>query len=287
MTNVHKLNGSNGSGTLEERIVAALQDPNITAADLATLIADAEQGLIDATTIAERMQEIVVDPVASPDAKKAIEAAEFATLVCKRLANAIPRLQQKHAATVAQQRRARWNEAADAIEANRTFLAAEFAELYPQFLAKIIESVPTRLRHERRDRQPQHLSAKRRRAAPGEPELSTPPQRHQIASPHWRDPVAACAGSYSAPSGHADFHPGGNWAQAIDQRNRERHAESASGSWLLSNTNRWNVSDVRLMRRKRRVCAMGLHRDERMRLAYLIVNCAWCNRRSQPAAVAA
>ena len=144
--NVHKLNGSNGSGTLEDRIVAALQDPAITAGQLAELIADAEQGLVDADIIAARMHEIALDPVASPDPKKATEAAEFATLVVKRLRNVIPRLQQKHAATVTAHRRARWNEAADLMQTNRDFLATEFAELYPQFLNKLLETASTRLR---------------------------------------------------------------------------------------------------------------------------------------------
>jgi hypothetical protein len=114
----NKLNGGTPH-TLEDRIVVALQDPGIAATEIAELIKDCDQGLIDAAKIAERMQEIALDPLQSPDPAKAKEAAEFATFVIKRLNNALPRLRTKHQQLTAQQRTARWNTLADVTQANR------------------------------------------------------------------------------------------------------------------------------------------------------------------------
>ena len=118
----------NGAGTLEQQIAHALTDPNITTAQLVELISTSESALIDARVVAERMQQIVADPVAAPDAARAQETAQQAALVVRRLENVIPRLRSKHAAVVAQQRRAKWNEAANLMQQNRDFLAQEFAE---------------------------------------------------------------------------------------------------------------------------------------------------------------
>jgi hypothetical protein len=136
--NAQKLNGSS-SHTLEERIVAALQDPAISPSELIALISDTECGLVDAVQIAERMHEVAVDPLQSADATKAQKTAQLAQLIVKRLENVIPRLQQKHLQVVAQQRRKKWNEAADLTEKNRDFLAKEFAELVPQWTNKLLE----------------------------------------------------------------------------------------------------------------------------------------------------
>ena len=59
---------SNGAGTLEQQIAHALTDPNITTAQLVELVHTSESALIDARVVAERMQQIVADPVAAPDA---------------------------------------------------------------------------------------------------------------------------------------------------------------------------------------------------------------------------
>ena len=142
----------NGAGTLEQQIAHALTDPNVTAVQLGELISNSEKALIDARVIAERMEQIVSDPVASPDAAKAAEAAQFAQLVVRRLENVIPRLCSKHQTIVAQQRRARWNEAADVIQSERDAMAQEFAETYPDLINKLVRLVRAHstCRHKRR-----------------------------------------------------------------------------------------------------------------------------------------
>ena len=138
----HRVNSHphhNGAGTLEQRATAALTDPSIGAGELAELVVETEKGIADAEIIAERLQQVALDPVCSPDAAKAQATAELAVLICKRLRHLLPRLQQKHQALVSQQRRARWNEAADLMQTNRDFLAAEFAECVPQWTAKLLE----------------------------------------------------------------------------------------------------------------------------------------------------
>ena len=85
------------------------------------------------------MQGIADDPLQSADAVEAKAAAELAQLVVRRLETTLPRLRSKHQQVVAQQRRAKWTETANLMQQNRDFLAREFAELVPQWTAKLLE----------------------------------------------------------------------------------------------------------------------------------------------------
>jgi hypothetical protein len=67
--------------SLEQRIVACLSDNTAEARTIAALVTETEQAVIDAQVIADRMQEIALDPAQSPDLAKAAEAATFAGLV--------------------------------------------------------------------------------------------------------------------------------------------------------------------------------------------------------------
>ena len=102
--------------TLEQTIVAAFSDHTAAAAYLAELITETEKGIDDAEVIADRMQQIALDPAQSPDLAQASEAAEFATLIVKRLNNLLPRLQQAHQRVAATDRATRWKRTADKVE---------------------------------------------------------------------------------------------------------------------------------------------------------------------------
>jgi hypothetical protein len=93
--------------TLEERIVAALSDTTIAAGKLAELIVETEKGIADADVIADRLQQVALDPIKSPDAAKACAVAKSAQFAAKRLRTVLPRLQQRHQQIVTQERRAR------------------------------------------------------------------------------------------------------------------------------------------------------------------------------------
>ena len=103
------------------------------------MIADAEKGLVDATTIATRTEQIALDPLQSPDLVKAGEAAEFATFVVRRLNNTLPRLRSKHQEVAAQERRIRWNQAADVVKGERHAMAQEFAATYSDLIATLVD----------------------------------------------------------------------------------------------------------------------------------------------------
>ena len=116
------------------------------------------------------MQEIALDPIASPDAKKAAEAAEFSTLVRKRLRNVIPRLQQKHAATIAQQRRAKLERGRrrDRGQSRHPWPPSS-PSCIPQWIAKLLELFQRILVMNAEIEQSQWISPQRRRAPSAEP----------------------------------------------------------------------------------------------------------------------
>jgi hypothetical protein len=224
-SSVHKLNGSSPH-TLEERIVAALQDPAISASELTALIADTECGLVDAVQIAERMHEVAVDPLQSADATKAQEAAQLAQLIVKRLETVLPRLHAKHQQAVSQHRRAKWTEAADLMQRNRDFLAKEFAELVPQWTSKLLELFQ---RVYVMNAEIQNLNGvapnaeSRRLESLGYQQLLASTKLLGLAGETlWPPPPAPILPHQVMP---IPSHPGGNWAQALEQRERERHAE--------------------------------------------------------------
>jgi hypothetical protein len=90
--------------TLEERVVSALSDTTITTSGFAQLIVETEKGIADAEVIANRLEQVGLDPVASADPVKAREAAEFAQFAAQRLRTVLPRLEQRHQQIIAQVR---------------------------------------------------------------------------------------------------------------------------------------------------------------------------------------
>jgi hypothetical protein len=102
--NNHNNNNNHDGMTLEERLVRAFSDTTITASELAELILETEKGIADAEVIANRLEQVALDPVASADPVKARETAEFAQFAAQRLRTVLPRLEQRHQQIIAQVR---------------------------------------------------------------------------------------------------------------------------------------------------------------------------------------
>ena len=81
---------NNRDMTLEQRIASVLGSNSPEPRTISNLIVEVEAGIADVDVIAARLQEVALDPIKSPDAAKAREAAEFARFVAKRLRNVLP-----------------------------------------------------------------------------------------------------------------------------------------------------------------------------------------------------
>ena len=132
--------------------------------------------------IEDRLQQVVLDPLQSSDLIQAQAAAQLATLVVKRLENVLPRLQLKHQTVAAQERRARWRQAADVVEGERDAMAAEFAEKYPALVSQLVDlfersGLPTPTRSH------QGCRSELRGASCKPHRTSATPQHHQAAGP--------------------------------------------------------------------------------------------------------
>ena len=134
----HKLNGGTPH-TLEQRVAAALTDAGIGASALAELVVETEKGIADAEVIAQRLEQVALDPVCSPDAAEAQATADRAVLICKRLRHVLPRLQERHQQVLVKERAARWNAAADQVQSERDAIASMTAETYPILINQLID----------------------------------------------------------------------------------------------------------------------------------------------------
>lgn len=122
--------------SLQGRIAAALADADITAGDLASLIAKVEAAANNAKKVAEEAHARALDPtVADPAAaREAQREAEFTT---QRLDAALPLLDARLAEVRKAEDRKRWHSDADVLEIERDGLATELREVYAAFEAKI------------------------------------------------------------------------------------------------------------------------------------------------------
>jgi hypothetical protein len=121
--------------TLEKRIAAALSSDSASTV-LSALIAETEVAINQAAE-AERAK--ALDPIVSPDAAKAHAAMEDAAFMRERLRTVLPRLQERYQEVVAQEYLARWREDYEALKIKRDELAAEFREIYPTCVSKIVD----------------------------------------------------------------------------------------------------------------------------------------------------
>jgi hypothetical protein len=181
--------------------------------------------------IAERLQQVAFDPVESPDLVKAKEAAEFATLVVKRLRTILPRLQECHQRATATERATRWRRTADAVEVKRNAADADFTELYPQIIAGLIDLFE---KVKAVDKEIDKVNG----AAPNAEFRRVPPIattsliQHVILNTKLVDltnkqiwppptPLLPPEQVMAVPS-----HPGANWWEANQQRDAARHKEN-------------------------------------------------------------
>jgi hypothetical protein len=124
---------------LEQEIVAALADANISSNDLSSLIERTEAAIAqaDAAAIAERTK--ALDPVLSPDAKAAREAMAAAEFNRDRLHTLLPRLQERLQQIQAAEYAARWEADFEQVEARRNELVQEYAATYPRLVAQLVD----------------------------------------------------------------------------------------------------------------------------------------------------
>jgi hypothetical protein len=121
--------------TLEKRIAAALSSDTASTV-LSGLIAETEAAI---TRAAEAERAKALDPIVSPDAAMAHAAMTDAAFMRERLRTVLRRLNQRYEEVVAQEYLARWREDYEALKIKRDELAAEFREIYPTCVSKIID----------------------------------------------------------------------------------------------------------------------------------------------------
>jgi hypothetical protein len=125
---------TNKQQTLERKIVDVLQpDTDITSADVAELIEEAESG------IAKAEKEGTVDQTLSLDPKAARQAIADATFAANRLRMLLSKLQVRYAELRADEEATAWLAELDAFKPERDALAGELRELYPDAVAQIVD----------------------------------------------------------------------------------------------------------------------------------------------------
>jgi len=114
--------------TLDQRIGTALASDTVKSADIAALVAEVEQALADAVKNAAKVREAALDPIESPDVRKAQASVEMAQFGIERLRAVLPRLEAKLAEAQSAESYARWQADFDRVEALRDAAAERFRE---------------------------------------------------------------------------------------------------------------------------------------------------------------
>ena len=217
-----------GCITLEQRCVAALSDHTLEARAIADLIVETEKAASDAEVIATRMQEIALDPEQSPDLAKSKEAADFATLIVRRLNNILPRLRSAHQRVAATERATRWRRTADKVEERRDVLTEEFAAKYPDLINQIVDLFDkvkfTNAEVDAINSSAPNSESRRIDAVGIRPDIPLNTKLLDLAGKQvWPPPIPAILPEQvmAVPT-----HPGRDWARANQQRDAERHKES-------------------------------------------------------------
>jgi len=124
---------------IEKRIASALADKSVTSQILGDLMPELESVIAVADRAAEAARAKALDLVNSPDAEKAEEAMKTAEFRRDRLRTALPRLRERHEAVAAAEYAAHWESECDKVEAERNALARQFAEVYPNIVAQLVD----------------------------------------------------------------------------------------------------------------------------------------------------
>ena len=122
---------------LERRIVAALSDETVTAAQLAELGAETESAITAFAEAASVSREQSLDPALCSDPKAARSALEGAEICRGRLLTLQPRLQQRYHEVDEAEDRASWREDFSAAAEIRNALSRELADVYPTVAAQL------------------------------------------------------------------------------------------------------------------------------------------------------
>ncbi len=129
---------SNRYSDLEKQISVALTNDKATPAVLADLLIELEDGIGAADVAAKAERDKALDPITSPDAKAARQAAEDAVFLVNRLSTLKPRLEVRLTEVLAQERLMQWRADYEQLKGKRDALAEEVRE-YPAIVAKLVD----------------------------------------------------------------------------------------------------------------------------------------------------
>jgi hypothetical protein len=233
--------------TLEQHIVAALDNPNASAAELSELVAQTELAIVAAEETATTARAKAADVLAAPtprDAHDAMNAADAAKLTKDRLNGALPKLRDKLTVALEAERHARWLAEYHKAETERDALAAEFAEVYPAIVGTLVDLFGRMQQCDRKcsevDSQASNLNAEHRRL--GKVELHArgleafSPYRLEIAQTvqlpdfiesnlrRWPPKQTSMAAEFASIMA-APPHPGSHWADPEVQQQRRDESE--------------------------------------------------------------
>ena len=122
--------------SLQQRIAEALRHKRVTSEALSAVFSEVADALVDAEQLVLDTQAKKLDPTVLDDTRSALDAAIWRR---DKLQGAVQALRTRHQQVVAQEQRAQWNVAADAVEQKRDALTEEFASTYPELVAQLIE----------------------------------------------------------------------------------------------------------------------------------------------------
>lgn len=127
--------------TLEQRIIAVLNDPNSASSDeISVLIVDADTAIIAAEQEIIAARELAQDITKTPlplQAADARRAGEEATLTRDRLQGILPRLRERYTAALHAERHAKWQGYHSIVVAERSVLAGQFDETFARVRAEL------------------------------------------------------------------------------------------------------------------------------------------------------
>jgi hypothetical protein len=122
---------------LEERVVAALT-ADLSSAELTALVSETEAAIDAAVENANLERKKALDPVASPDPKKARASMQDAQFFVGRLKTLLPRLESRYYAKRQAENAAQWHADCSVVEDERDALAEELKR-YPTIAAQLAE----------------------------------------------------------------------------------------------------------------------------------------------------
>ena len=233
--------------SLEQRVAAALADPELGSESLVKLIAEVEEAAQQAEAAAVKARADALDPAAVIDVMQVSAKVTTAELMRDRLQVALPKLQQLLSDVRARKIFEAWAADFDKVKAGRDALAAELAERYPAIVAELVDYM---LRIAAVDREVDRVNGSRPLNASGGlkgveaaargvdgfgpngllslmtelklPKFFADDDRYQYSWPPPQPSLAAQMASAPVPRGIA----GPDWHLLIDERDRQRREES-------------------------------------------------------------